>query len=68
MKTPAHGWLHTPMSVVYYLHNNSESLLTLDITMEANEAFMMAGHKDVSIKNTILLLLQFNLHYLKLLF
>lgn len=50
MKIPAHGWLHTPMNVVYFLHNNSESLLTLDISMEANEAFMMAGHKDVRIK------------------
>lgn len=49
MKIPAHGWLHTPMSVVYLLHNNSESLLTLDVSMEANEAFMMAGHKDVCI-------------------
>jgi len=49
MKLPAHGWLHTPMSVVYFLHNNSESLLTLDVSMEANEAFMMAGHKDVCV-------------------
>lgn len=49
MEIPAHGWLHTPMSVIYFLHNNSESLLTLDISMEANEAFMMAGNKDVYI-------------------
>lgn len=47
MKMPPHGWLHTPMSIVYFFHNNSESLLTLEVTMEANEAFMMAGHKDV---------------------
>lgn len=53
MKTPAHGWLHTPMSIVYFLHNNSESLLTLNISMEANEAFMMAGHKDVCVQNNI---------------
>lgn len=53
MKIPAHGWLHTPMSIVYLLQNNSESLLTLDISMEANEAFMMAGHKDVCIYNKI---------------
>lgn len=55
MKIPAHGWLHTPMSVVYFLHNNSETLLTLDISMEANEAFMMAGHKDVSVLNNNIL-------------
>lgn len=53
MKTPAHGWLHTPMSIVYFLHNKSESLLALNISMEANEAFMMAGHKDVCVQNNI---------------
>lgn len=51
MEIPAHGWLHTPMSVVYFLHNNSESLLTLDVSMEANEAFMMAGHKEVCLQH-----------------
>ncbi|XP_025415995.1 trafficking protein particle complex subunit 11 isoform X2 [Sipha flava] len=61
MKTPAHGWLHTPMSIVYFLHNNSESLLTLNISMEANEAFMMAGHKDLNV--TILPESTYKLHY-----
>lgn len=49
MKIPAHGWLHTPLSVVYILYNNSDSLLTLNVSMEANEAFMMAGNKDVGV-------------------
>ncbi|VVC31573.1 Gryzun, putative trafficking through Golgi,Foie gras liver health family 1,Tetratricopeptide-like helical [Cinara cedri] len=61
MKIPAHGWLHTPMSVVYLLHNNSESLLTLDVSMEANEAFMMAGHKDLNV--TVLPESTYELHY-----
>lgn len=61
MEIPAHGWLHTPMSVIYFLHNNSESLLTLDISMEANEAFMMAGNKDV--KNKISFNICHNLMY-----
>lgn len=61
MKLPAHGWLHTPMSVVYFLHNNSESLLTLDVSMEANEAFMMAGHKDLNV--TVLPESTYKLHY-----
>ncbi|XP_050535236.1 trafficking protein particle complex subunit 11 isoform X2 [Daktulosphaira vitifoliae] len=43
METPAHGWLHTPMNIVYLLHNHSETLLTLEISMEANEAFMMSA-------------------------
>ncbi|XP_050428738.1 trafficking protein particle complex subunit 11 [Adelges cooleyi] len=61
MELPAHGWLHTPMDILYLLHNQSDSLLTLDISMEANEAFMMAGHKDLSV--TVLPESTYKLHY-----
>lgn len=44
---PAHGYVRTPMPVSFELHNRSLHLLQLDMTMEASEAFMFAGYKQV---------------------
>ncbi|XP_046390361.1 trafficking protein particle complex subunit 11 [Ischnura elegans] len=41
---PAHGWTRTAMPVLYRIHNCTHGLLRLQLSMEANDAFMFAGH------------------------
>jgi hypothetical protein len=47
MNLPAHGWVRTPMAVSYHIHNYTTQLLELELSMEASDAFMFAGHKQV---------------------
>jgi hypothetical protein len=47
MNLPAYGWVRTPMAVSYHIHNYTSQLLELELTMEASDAFMFAGHKQV---------------------
>lgn len=47
MNLPAHGWVRTPMAVSYHIHNYTCRLLELELSMEASDAFMFAGHKQV---------------------
>lgn len=47
MNLPAHGWVRTPMAVSYHIHNYTTRLLELELSMEASDAFMFAGHKQV---------------------
>jgi hypothetical protein len=47
MNLPAHGWVRTPMAVSYHIHNHTTRLLELELSMEASDAFMFAGHKQV---------------------
>ena len=47
MNLPAHGWVRTPMAVSYHIHNYTAYLLDLELSMEASDAFMFAGHKQV---------------------
>ncbi|KAK2581512.1 hypothetical protein KPH14_005173 [Odynerus spinipes] len=46
---PAHGWVYTPFYVSYIIQNHSDYLITLRLTMEASDAFMFAGQKQVDI-------------------
>ena len=48
-KLPAHGWVRTPLLVSYFLKNHSDYMITLRMTMEASDAFMFAGQKQVDI-------------------
>ncbi|OAD60815.1 Trafficking protein particle complex subunit 11, partial [Eufriesea mexicana] len=45
-KLPAHGWVRTPLLISYIIKNHSDYMITLRLTMEANDAFMFAGHKQ----------------------
>lgn len=47
MILPAHGWVRTPMAVSYRIHNHTTRLIDIDLSMEASDAFMFAGHKQV---------------------
>lgn len=47
MVLPAHGWVRTPMAVSYRIHNHTSRLIDVDLSMEASDAFMFAGHKQV---------------------
>nr|CAD7408851.1 unnamed protein product [Timema cristinae] len=48
MVMPAHGWVRTPMAVSYHIRNHTSRLLDLDLNMEASDAFMFAGHKQLA--------------------
>lgn len=46
---PAHGYVRTPMFVTFEIHNRSLQLMQLDMNMDASEAFMFAGYKQVGL-------------------
>lgn len=46
-KMPPHGWVRTPLCISYFIKNHSDFLITLKLNMEASDAFMFAGHKQV---------------------
>ncbi|XP_043685900.1 trafficking protein particle complex subunit 11 isoform X1 [Vespula pensylvanica] len=48
-RLPAHGWVCTPLYISYIIQNHSDYLITLRLTMEASDAFMFAGQKQVDI-------------------
>ncbi|CAK9810108.1 Trafficking protein particle complex subunit 11 [Anthophora plagiata] len=48
-KLPAHGWVRIPLLISYFIRNHSDYMITLRLTMEASEAFMFAGQKQVDI-------------------
>ncbi|XP_046424871.1 trafficking protein particle complex subunit 11 isoform X1 [Neodiprion fabricii] len=48
-KLPAHGSVRTPLCVSYYLRNYSDYMITLQLTMDASDAFMFAGQKQVEV-------------------
>lgn len=48
LSMPAHGWVRTPLPVAYILHNNTLGLLNVSLNIEPSDAFMFAGHKQVS--------------------
>lgn len=50
-KLPAHGWVRTPLLISYFIKNHSDQMITLRLTMEASDAFMFAGQKQVFILN-----------------
>lgn len=47
VKLPAHGLVRTPLFVKYFIRNHSDYMIKLRLTMEASEAFMFAGQKQV---------------------
>ncbi|XP_076233472.1 trafficking protein particle complex subunit 11 gry isoform X2 [Calliopsis andreniformis] len=48
-KLPAHGWVFKPLLVSYFIKNHSDYMITLRLTMEASDAFMFAGQKQIDI-------------------
>lgn len=54
-KLPAHGWVRTPLFISYLIKNHSDYMITLRLTMEASDAFMVAGQKKVSAHFLILI-------------
>ncbi|XP_046680192.1 trafficking protein particle complex subunit 11-like [Homalodisca vitripennis] len=49
MCVPAHGWVRTPLSIAYLVHNHTDSLLPVGLNMEPSEAFMFSGHKQMRV-------------------
>ncbi|XP_014236114.1 trafficking protein particle complex subunit 11 [Trichogramma pretiosum] len=48
-KLPPHGWVLTPLCVSYFIKNHSDYLITLRLNIEASDAFMFSGHKQIDI-------------------
>ncbi|XP_076289261.1 trafficking protein particle complex subunit 11 gry isoform X2 [Lasioglossum baleicum] len=48
-KLPAHGWVRTPLLISYFIKNHSDYMIKLRLIMEASDAFMFAGQKQVDI-------------------
>ena len=44
---PAQGVVRSPLTIAYILTNRSSSTTELALTMQASDAFMFAGHKEV---------------------
>lgn len=47
IKLPAYGLVRTPLLTTYELYNRSSQLIQLDVSLDASEAFMFAGYKQV---------------------
>ncbi len=45
---PAHGLVRKPVHLKYELLNNQQTPLKMELSMESSEAFMFAGHKQVT--------------------
>lgn len=61
---PAFGLVRTPQLVSYKFYNRSQQLIQLEMNMEASEAFMFAGYKQLqlSILPESTKILQYNLY------
>lgn len=61
---PAHGLVRTPVIIKYHLINQSSHLVQLDVGMEASEAFMFSGYRQmcVSVLPYSTKTLQYNLY------
>ncbi|KAJ8940840.1 hypothetical protein NQ318_005286 [Aromia moschata] len=49
MVAPAHGFVRTPMVLSYCLQNRSRQIIQLDVSVEASEAFMFSGYKQLNL-------------------
>jgi len=50
--------VQTSATVIYTIHNRSDSLQDFDVIVESSDAFMFAGHRQV----TVISCSQFNIH------
>jgi hypothetical protein len=51
LELPAHGWVGSPMAAWYRVHNRTSKLLEVELSLQASDAFMFAGHKQVNMVN-----------------
>lgn len=49
LSLPTEVSVESPLSLIYTLQNNTDNLHDIDVTVESSEAFMFAGHRQVSI-------------------
>lgn len=47
LDTPAHGWVRTPLTITYTIHNRSTSVQDMELVVDSSDAFMYAGNKQV---------------------
>lgn len=44
---PAHGWVRTPLTLSYLLHNRTLLVQDVELLMDSSDAFMYSGNKLV---------------------
>lgn len=49
LSLPTDVSVESPLSLIYSLQNNTDSLHDIDVTVESSESFMFAGHRQVSV-------------------
>lgn len=47
LELPAHGWVGSPMAAWFKIHNRTCQLLEVELNLQASDAFMFAGQKQV---------------------
>jgi trafficking protein particle complex subunit 11 len=47
LELPAHGWVGSPMAAWFKIHNRTSQLLEVELNLQASDAFMFAGQKQV---------------------
>ncbi|XP_054725000.1 trafficking protein particle complex subunit 11-like [Uloborus diversus] len=47
LESPAHGWVRTPMTLTYSIHNRSTNVQDMELVVESSDAFMYAGNKQM---------------------
>lgn len=60
---PEHGFVRTPMPITFQLQNRSLHLIQLDMAIDASEAFMFAGYKQVAFIYIYILKISRNKYY-----
>lgn len=46
-EAPAHGWLRTPLTISYNLHNRTVTVQDIELFVDSSDAFMYAGNKQL---------------------
>jgi trafficking protein particle complex subunit 11 len=54
LELPAHGWVGSPMAAWFKIHNRTCQLLEVELNLQASDAFMFAGQKQVNDLPTML--------------
>ncbi|KFM58453.1 hypothetical protein X975_10524, partial [Stegodyphus mimosarum] len=47
LESPAHGWVRTPMTITYFIHNRTTCVQDMELVVDSSDAFMYAGNKQM---------------------
>ncbi|XP_059480361.1 trafficking protein particle complex subunit 11 [Neocloeon triangulifer] len=50
LELPANGWVGSPMAALYRIHNRTDHLLEVEMSLQASDAFMFSGQKQMKLR------------------